>query len=282
MRIFATSLYLSLGLLVFVSCGDGDKKHKKACEKLEEAKRLEQTNAFSEAIAKIDSAIALAPIDTAILRQATRLKRYIYLQEANDKLLEIQEKLGELAKQIPTQLKTFHKVENKYYATELNYQHPYFSTLDKQGQSYLRVRLDSLGSIHLASIYVGNKPIEHQLIELQEQKGEQSYRSQKIIYDKALNYRFKLGLKHWEIVSYGEQDSKAMAKFLQKYIAQNKLSNLELHYLDESKSKYRIRFNQSYAKAIEESLELYDLLYRRDSLRHQESKFSRRFVRLNK
>ncbi len=282
MRSLFTSICLSLSLFVLFSCGDDDNKREEALAKLEEARSLEQADAFAEAIAKVDSAIALAPIDTAVLRQATRLKRYIYLQESNDKLLDIQAKLGDLAKKIPQQLKAFQKVENKYYATELNYQHPYFATLDKQERSFLRVRLDSLGGIHLASIYVGRNPIKHELVELREQKSEQSYRSQRIAYDKALNYRFSVGNKYWEIVSYGEQDSKAMAKFMQKYIAQNELRKLELHYLDEKKSKHRLRFDKNYAKAIEESLELYDLLHRRDSLRHQEAKFARRFIRLNK
>ncbi len=281
MRSFTTSLYLTLGLLILFSCNENDNQ-KQALGILQEAKELEKIDAFSQAIAKVDSAIALAPIDTTILRQATRLKRHIYLQEANDKLLEIQEKLGELTQQIPSKLKKFDKVENKYYATELNYQHPYLTTLDKRGKSFLRIRLDSLGGIHLASVYVGRKAIKHSLIEIRERGGEQSYRSQPIVYDKALNYRFKIGNKHWEIVSYGVQDSKAMAKFMQKHIAQNKLRSLELHYLEQDKSKHSLHFDKKYAKAIKESLELYQLLYRRDSLRRQEAKFARRFIRLNK
>lgn len=282
MRIFASPLYMTLALLLLFSCKEENSKHKQALAMLQKAKELEKTDAFTAAINKVDSAIALAPIDTAILRQATDIKRHIYLQEANDKLLTIQDSLIQLAKRIPQQLNRFNRVQNKYYATELNYQHPYFTALDKKEQSYLRIRLDSLGGIHLASIYVGNKAIEHEQINLQEPKGEQNYRSQMIAYDKALNYRFKLGNKSWEIVSYGDQDSKAMAQFLQTSIADKRIHNLELHYLSLRKSKHHIRFDKRYTKAIEESLELYHLLYRRDSLRREEAKFARRFIRLNK
>ncbi len=279
---FSNTFSLCLMLFLVVSCGSDENKQKEALTILQEAKALEEQDAFAEAIAKVDSAIALAPIDTAVLRQGTSLKRHIYLQEANDRLLEIQKELSLIAQQTPKLIKTFDKIENKYYATDLRYQSPYFTALDKGEKSCLRMRLDSLGGIHIASIYVGRKPIKHTLIELRVPKGEANYRSQSIAYDKALNYRFDVGSKHWEIVNYGEQDSRAIAKFLQKTIAEAPAKPLELHYLNGEKSKYKLRLDKNYYSAINKSLELYDLLYKRDSLRRQEAKFARRFVRLNK
>ncbi len=248
---------------------------------LEEARALEDKELFPEAIAKVDSAIALAPIDTAVLRQSTGLKRHIYLQEANYKLLYIHHELSLLAKEIPPMLKIFDKVENKYYATELRYQHPAFSVMDKREKPYLRLRLDSLGDIHISSVYVGQKAIQHNRIKLQERKEANNYLSQQIEYDKALNYRYKVGAKHWEIISYGEADSRAMAEFLDHKLCENPKEVVELQYLNNQKLLYSIPLNKNLCEGINKSLVLYKLLHRRDSLRQEQAKYARRFVRLN-
>ncbi len=248
---------------------------------LEEAKILEDQESFEEAIAKVDSAIALAPIDTAVLKQSTYLKRHIYLQEANYKLLSIHQELSSLAKEIPPMLKIFDKVENKYYATELRYQHPAFSAMDRHEKPYLRLRLDSLGNIHISSVYVGQKGIQHNRIKLQERKETNNYLSQQIDYDKALNYRYKVGTKHWEIISYGEEDSRAMAKFLDHKLCDTTKKIVELQYLNNKKLLYKIKLNEGLCEGINKSLVLYKLLHRRDSLRQEQAKYARRFVRLN-
>ncbi len=281
MRSISSSLFSALILFVCFSCTSEEGKHKEAMKMLEEAKVLEGEEAFSEAIAKVDSAIALAPIDTAVLRLSTGLKRYIYLQEANYKLLSIHKELSELSKEIPPLLKVFDKVENKYYATELRYQHPAFTAMDRYDKPYLRLRLDSLGDIHIASVYVGSKEIKHNRIKLQDKQDNNNYLSQKIDYDKALNYRYKVGSKHWEIISYGEADSRAMAEFLDHKLCEVQKKNVELQYLNGNSLRYKIQLNKGLCEGINKSLVLYKLLHRRDSLRQEQGKYARRFVRLN-
>ncbi len=281
MRGVSSSLFSALVLFVCFSCSSEEGKHKEAMQLLEEAKVLEDQESFAQAIAKVDSAIALAPIDTAVLRQSTSLKRHIYLQEANYKLLSIHQKLDQVEKEIPTLLKGFNVVQNKYYATELRYQHPTFRAMDKQERPYLRVRLDSLGGIHISSVYVGQKAIEHTRVKLQDKKENNNYLSQSIDYDKALNYRYKVGAKHWEVISYGDADSRAMAEFLEHKLCDNSRKELELQYLNKDRVLYKISLNKGLCEGINKSLSLYKLLHRRDSLRQEQGKYARRFVRLN-
>ncbi len=275
------SLFSTLILLICFSCGSDDKKLEQAKVMLRDAEILEAKEQFKEAIAKVDSAIALAPIDTAILRHSTSLKRHIYLQEANYKLLSIYKDLDSLGKKIPPLVKIFDKIENKYYATELRYQHPDISKMERIEKPFLRLRLDSLGGIHMTSVYVGAKGIKHNRVRLQEIKGSSNYISQIVAYDKALNYRYQAGSKNWELINYGEQDSRAMARFLKNKLCQNPEKTIELQYLNGDELLYKIKLNRSHCEAINKSLELYELLFSRDSLRQEQSKYATRFIRLN-
>ncbi len=280
MKPYSKSLYLNFVFCLFlIACTNEDAKHDKAMKMLDEARSLEQAEQYCAAIEKIDSAIAIAPIDTAVLRQATATKRHVYLKEANTALLSLGKKIDTVDIAIPKLTKQFSKIENKYYATELNYEHPYMKLRDDAKKPYLRLRVDSLGRLSIASVYIGRKAIKHTAIKLS-QEGEANYHSQQIIYDKALNYRYRVEGRNWEVVSYGEHDSKAMAEYLRKAIAKNG-KTIQLQFISKEQAVYKFPLSKGHCKAISKSLELYDLLHKRDSLRKQQTKYLRRFARLN-
>ncbi len=268
---------ISLFLLSLSSCGDRTSpERQEAMNLLDQARDYQSKEAFTEALACLDSALLIAPTDTLILREELNLRRAVQIDEARKKLISSQEIFNNLQEEAVKLKKNFSYVYSTYYENEPYFQHPRFEFLERRRLSHLRFRLDTLGHVQISSVYVGSRPLKHDAVCLRH--GQESFKMSPVPFDKALNYRYCISGTYWEIVNYRSLDNELFSRFVKNHNPKS----LTLEFLRDDKVIRQSRIGHRTMDAIRKSLELADCLYRQDSVLKEESKYARRFIRLNK
>lgn len=169
------------------------------------------------------------PKEVKVRRDALELLRKVEYKEAEnniafcDSLLPIKLQEAELLK------KDFTFEKNEEYEKLGNYIPKGYSIEQRTQRSYLRVRVDESGKIHLESVYYGSKPLKHTHIRLSIK--DLYAETPEVPYDGGRNYRFKDRGMTTEVVTYSEENAQEVINFINNHNNQK----LTLTYLGEGK-----------------------------------------------
>lgn len=207
-----STLCISL-LMILTACNNIEKE---ARARLDQAKVLYEKNDLNIAKQQIDSIRILYPKELKVIKEGLTLMRQIEIKEQKrnlafcDSLMPIrQTEVEQFKKDFILEKDTaYNEIGNYIYKTQ---------TVERNVQRcYIRCGVNEKGEMYLASVYYGQKPLEHTYIKLNTKDGLFA-ETTPIPYDGGNNYRFKdLGMIT-EVVTYKGDQAKDAIKFIYTY-----------------------------------------------------------------
>ena len=183
--------------LLLTGCG----KSKEARAHLAEAKHLYENQNFEAAKLMIDSIRITYPREIAVLKESLVLMRLVERSESErniafcDSLTPIRMEESEKLK------KGFVLEKNAEYEEIGNYVWQQQTVERNVERSYVRCGVDEKGEIYLASVYFGNRAINHTGLKLSTPDGTYA-ETTPVPHDGGMNYRFKDLGNTTEVVTY--------------------------------------------------------------------------------
>lgn len=148
---------------------------------------------------QIDS---LAPTDTLLRSEALAIGRKARLGIVAAALDSIEQALPILQNRIDSLARPFAKMKEQEEGATLRMIIPAFAPYRNVESTYIRMMTDTLGSLELASVYAGSRGIKHACVRLEDRKLGKSVATTPIPYDDGLNYRYEVGGRRHEVVTY--------------------------------------------------------------------------------
>lgn len=272
--------WLVAGLAIALAGCEAETKRPPQIEQLlQEARSLGARAYYEQALALIDSARSLAFTDPEALKQVTALSRELHLGEAESRLLELDRQIKEHDQALAPRLKDFIALHNKTYGTQTKYCHPHLNPETLGMRPHLRVLVDTTGVLEFVSVYVGERKLNHSSIRLSFSTSDASVTLPDVPHDDALNYRYSVGLHHWELVTYtGDRLEEALA-FVKEGLRQR--GSLHLVYLSAGREVLHYTLAMSELQALAKTLDLAAELQTHQALLREQAKYARRFARLS-
>lgn len=224
-------LCLSLALAI-LGCNAGSSPEAKALlSKAEEALKLGDYNAVRLWADSIDAAFIT---DSTARWKALRLVRQAELAQSKQNLVQIDSILPIVQASCSDELKQFERQQADEDRID-TYSLPPFQLGKTIGQSSIRMACDTLGKLYTESIYVGKSPIKHAAIRLNHPKDLARVCSSIIPHDQALNYRYEVDGRHFEILTYPDEDSKLIGEMVLQLAGEE--AALRIDFLNETQHK---------------------------------------------
>ncbi|MDO4692197.1 MAG: hypothetical protein Q4A64_04910 [Porphyromonadaceae bacterium] len=279
MRSTAIRILSLLGLAIgLYACREAKAPEAEAL--LHEAQALGLTGAYADALALADSAERIAPANVDILREGTRIKREIRQREAEHKLIELDSLIRLKDEEAHEILPIFAKLKNEAYDTQLLYCMPMLLPNRLGARPHLRAMVDSLGVLQLVSVYTGGGKLNHSAIRLRHSAQDSAYTTPSVVHDDALNYRYNDGMNNWELVTYRAEVGDSLALYLQNALAQE--GTFTIDFLSQGATKYRYKLPPAELSALRATIKLAKVLGDKQMLIREQTKYARRFARLDK
>jgi hypothetical protein len=264
------NILIICSLLLVIACSS-DKE--KALSFLKNAQTLYETGEYATAKQMLDTIKVLYPKEFAVRKQSLQLSRLveIKIQERNlafcDSMALVRQAEFETLKS------GFLFEKNKKYDDVGKYLDKQQKLENKLQRSYIRISVNELGEISLASVYYGKGAIHHTALKVSKTDGEYT-QTQEIPYDGGVNYSFvDLGMTT-EVVTYAGGKDNGVIRF----IYDNKDEALKAEYLGDKKTT--IAVSPGDKDALVKTVDFAIILSDMEKLKKEKEKAAARIVYL--
>ncbi len=244
MKKTTTQILLCLSLvLATLGCNTGSSHEAKAL--LSKAKEALEQGDYNAVRLWADSIDAAFITDSTARWQALRLVRQAELAQSRQNLKQIDSILPIVQARCSEELKQFERqqADEDRIAT---YSLAPFQLGKTISQSSIRMACDTLGKLYTESIYVGNRAIKHSAIRLSDRNRGARVCSSIIPHDQALNYRYEVDGKQFEILTYPDEDSQLIGEMILQLADEG--VELRIDFLNEA--QHKIDDNSSLASIL--------------------------------
>lgn len=210
-RVLFPYLYLSLTGLAISSCAS--KNDLQADDYLNKARELLQTHQFQAAKLYIDSVRIRFPKDYTKIREGLGVMREVNFAEQKRTLAFCDSMLKVRQDELPEAQKNFVFKKNAEYESIGHYVYKTQTQESSIGRTYLQTKVDEDGNLVLTSYYSGSRPLNHTALRVSSNDGSFA-ESQVVPKDGALNYTFKDGGVHYEIVCFNKKAENGVINYI--------------------------------------------------------------------
>lgn len=233
---------LALSVLVLWLSSCSLNKQKGPDQLMEKARSAMNEYQFQKAKQYIDSVRIVFPKEYEKIKESLHLLHEIEFAEQKrtreycDSLLTIRQK------QFPEKQKNFTFQQNKAYESVGYYVHISQRHIDNYNRTYLQAKVDAKGQLILTSYYCGTQKIEHDKVRIYAPDGVFT-ETLSVPCDGALNYTFRDGELHYEIVRFNEKKINGLIDF----ILMHENDELQVELIGKKKHHYSMRNNDKKA-----------------------------------
>ncbi len=241
-------------LCLFIVLTACNKDKENAETMLKQAEGFYESKEYASAKIMLDSLKKVYPKEVKTLRNGLQLMRKVELEEQERNLAYCDSMFIVCQSKADSLKKNFIFEKDKEYDDIGKFVTKQQKSENIVEKSYIRCGVDELGEMYIASVYYGNKSINHIKIKVSDKTGNYT-ETESIPKDGGLNYSFQnLGMTT-EIVTYSKGKDSGVIQF----ICNNYKENLKVEYLG-SKTPYSIQMSQADKTAIVEINELATIL----------------------
>ncbi|MDD3061764.1 MAG: hypothetical protein PHX50_02880 [Massilibacteroides sp.] len=192
-----------IGCLLFAGLllGSCSNREKEAMAKLDNARELYESGEFFAAKSEIDSIRLQYPKEFKVLKETLNLMRMVEQKEAERTLAFCDSLMPIRMAEVETLRKDFVFEKDSVYEEIGTFVFKQQTIERNISRCYVRCGVNEQGEMYLASVYYGNKPINHTSIKLSTPDGLYA-ETASIPYDGGVNYRFKDEGMNTEVVTY--------------------------------------------------------------------------------
>lgn len=180
------------------------------------AKLLYTTGNYNGALMYIDSIKILNPKNFDYIRAGMQLERQAKVAINRRIIKNIADSLPLYVAEHDKLLERFNYTKNNEYQNRGTLVYKGLKDSDLQNKSQIRVDVTEDGELRVLSVYFGTKPLKHTSIKLSSTDGSYAM-SNRIPYDGASNYRYKVDGNNIETITYREPYIRSLAEFTTKY-----------------------------------------------------------------
>lgn len=215
--------------------------------------------------------------DTVARREALTLSREAECKEAERNMQYADSMLRIVSARIDSLAPSFKK-NTPTESGEFEYFLAGFGPAPTEERTRLRCRADTLGQLHVLSVYVGSKSILHTALRLSDAQTKSSIQTADVPFDGALNYRFAdLGL-NYELVTYPQEETAKLADFFMQADSEGHALRAEL--LSKGKVVHSFPISRADVKALSSTARIRQLFDSRQTFRHERAKAQKRITYL--
>jgi hypothetical protein len=259
-----------MSALLMASCGSGNE----AKSLYEKAKSLYENKRFIAAKNVIDSINSLYPKEIEIRREALTLMRQVERGESEQNIAFCDSVIPIREKELETLKKGFIFEKDSAYSETGNYIPPSMTVERNTERSYIRCGVDEKGEMYVASVYFGNRPIEHTGLKLSADDGTYA-KTPAIAYDGGVNYRFKDNGNTTEVVTYKGNNCKDIADLV--YI--NQKERIKAEYT--GGKPFAVYLSDNDKKAILATCELALVLSEINAMKKEKARSEKRILMID-
>jgi hypothetical protein len=264
---------LAIIILLLAGCG----KTKEARAHLAKAKYLYENQNFEAAKNTIDTIRINYPREVGVLRESLTLMRLVERSESERNIAYCDSLTPILTEEAEKLKKGFVFEKQAEYEEIGNYIWQQLTIERNVERSYIRCGVNEKGEIYLASVYFGNRAINHTGLKLSTPDG--SYATTiPIPYDGGMNYRFKDLGNTTEVVTYKAEKCIDAINFV--YNAGDKI-RVKADYTGDGRTVFSLYLSENDKQAVRATYHLAAVLNDLELMRKEKEKATKIIMYLN-